>query len=131
MAYLVKCSLCGRNVSNECEACPNCGHNIKRELQIKEREKKNKWKEQGLCEECGNNEFMEVEDKNSTGHGSSIMSWTFYKMAKCASCGWIDRDNCKYQTVSADKMWYVNELTYNQTRGHGTWWGLRKKKLSK
>jgi len=31
MAELVKCSLCGRDVSSECKTCPGCGHNISKE----------------------------------------------------------------------------------------------------
>ena len=123
MAYLVKCSLCGRDVSNECNSCPGCGHNVKSELYMKEREKKDKWKEQGLCEECGNNEFIEVDEIKSIGYGVTEF-WTYYKRAKCASCGWIDTNNSNYHF---DKDM---EKNYNRTNGHGTWWGLRKKKIS-
>ena len=58
MAELVKCSLCGRDVSSECRACPNCGHNVANELHQKKAEKeriqKENWEKQGLCPECGN-----------------------------------------------------------------------------
>ena len=40
MAYLVKCSLCNRDVSNECNSCPGCGHNVAREVRQKEFEMK-------------------------------------------------------------------------------------------
>ena len=33
MASLVKCSVCGREVSSGCTSCPNCGHNVAIELQ--------------------------------------------------------------------------------------------------
>jgi len=39
MAYLTKCSLCGRNVSSECNSCPGCGHNVALEVRQKEFEK--------------------------------------------------------------------------------------------
>ena len=28
MAYLVKCSLCNRDVSSVAKTCPGCGHNV-------------------------------------------------------------------------------------------------------
>jgi len=40
MAYLVKCSLCGRDVSSECNSCPGCGHNVAQEIRQKEFERK-------------------------------------------------------------------------------------------
>ena len=40
MAYLVKCSLCGRSVSNECRSCPGCGHNVANEIFKQEYSKK-------------------------------------------------------------------------------------------
>jgi len=39
MAYIVKCSLCGHDVSNECGSCPRCGNNVAAELARKERKK--------------------------------------------------------------------------------------------
>jgi len=39
MAYLTKCSLCGRDVSSECSSCPGCGHNVAFEMRQKEFEK--------------------------------------------------------------------------------------------
>ena len=40
MAYLTKCSLCGRDVSSECNSCPGCGHNVAKDVLQKEFEKK-------------------------------------------------------------------------------------------
>jgi DNA-directed RNA polymerase subunit RPC12/RpoP len=36
MAYLVKCSLCGRDVSSEAKACPGCGHDVAGDTRKKE-----------------------------------------------------------------------------------------------
>ena len=36
MAYLTKCSLCGRDVSSECNSCPGCGHNVASDVRRKE-----------------------------------------------------------------------------------------------
>jgi len=132
MAYLVKCSLCGRDVSSECISCPGCGHNVAVELHNKEFEKQKKWEEQGLCKKCGNNEFVEVKEQKSTGYGSpnKIMFWTYYKYAKCAACGVYDLYNYNYHIVSADSRYDGgnNGANYSKQWGNGTWWGARKQK---
>jgi len=45
MAYLVKCPLCGRDVSSEARSCPGCGHDVASELHKNDRqEMRNKTK---------------------------------------------------------------------------------------
>ena len=55
MEVLVKCSLCGRDVSSECQSCPGCGHNVAHELYQKEQERKEDLEKRGLCPLCGSN----------------------------------------------------------------------------
>ena len=89
MAQLVKCSLCGRSVSSEAKSCPGCGHNVASELYQKEREKKDKWEEQGLCRECGKNNFEQYEAPDYhyvPGLGNQHLCDRIYK--KCRACGW-------------------------------------------
>ena len=91
MAYLVKCSLCGRDVSNETKSCPGCGHDVAHEIYQKERKKKDAWEEQGLCGECGSNKFKkerELTDYTQYGSGISIRIY-----GKCIACGWKDKLN--------------------------------------
>ena len=133
MAVLVKCSLCGRDVSSECSACPGCGHNVAQELRVKENElrakeeeKKDMWEEQGLCRECGKNEFVEVEDSEC-----NILYTLHRKKAKCAACGWVDNYNYKYHIVSVDSRYSGVKgpnCNYSEIEGEGIWWGLRKRK---
>ena len=125
MANLVKCSLCGRNVSNECKACPGCGHDVARELRANENEKKKMWEELGLCRECGKNEFVEVK-KSEYVRGLYTLH---KKQAECATCGWIDDFNYNYHIVSDDPQYAGdNGVNYSKQGGNGTWWGLRKQK---
>ena len=93
MAELVKCSLCGRDVSSECRACPGCGHNVANELYQKkeeeERVQKENWKKKGLCEKCGNSVFQKKHVKEDYA-GGGIWERVY---AECIKCGWYDWSN--------------------------------------
>ena len=102
MAYLVKCSLCGRDVSSECKACPGCGHNVANELCQKkveeERIQRENWKKEGLCEKCGNSVFQKAfEIKDYSRFGEEVWERVY---AKCTKCGWDDRDENYEQTCT-------------------------------
>jgi len=80
MAYLVKCSLCGRDVSNECNSCPGCGHNVRFEV------RKDTLEKQGLCRECGSRNFKTYQEWHKDPYPG-----TNWKMKKCTECGWSKR----------------------------------------
>jgi len=112
MAYLVKCSLCGRNVSNESNACPGCGHNIAEELRKKQqqqdmqaREKlQETWKKEGLCHYCGSNEF----ESFSMYNGRTVR----IKCLKCAfTVNYADDRYPKYSCNLSNKSGTSQTLT--------------------
>jgi len=101
MAYLVKCSLCGRDVSSETHSCPGCGHDVAGELHQKAQQKeiqmkaqlKEKWVKDRLCHKCGNDKFERREL-----YGGLLV------FLKCIKCGWEivrdkDKSGCHDQQV--------------------------------
>ena len=122
MAYLVKCSLCGRDVSSEAKACPGCGHDVAGELQQKERdamqlkeeEQVRKWKQQGLCQRCGNNKFKLVKWEVGSSKND---------VPRCLIC--VDSKNKQYCS------W---RLQYETLNNNGNWikcpeWNIYKKHI--
>jgi hypothetical protein len=95
MARLVKCSLCGRDVSSEAKACPGCGHDVAGDMRKKEYEQKEKWKKQGLCGECGNAEFNRTQESFYNPIYRKYDGYHIY--AKCIKCGWVDSFNGIYK----------------------------------
>ena len=115
MAKLVKCSLCGHSVSSECNSCPSCGHNVADEI-------RQNWKEQGLCERCGNDSFVKYERPAYT----YIMRTRFGKniYAKCSACGDYDIEN--YIEVAEVSVPAEGYYAGTETYGKGLKFGLRK-----
>jgi len=114
MAKLVKCSLCGRDVSSECRLCPGCGHNVAHEI-------KQNWKAQGLCKKCGNDNFVKKNEPKYTFIALKKIGTRVY--AECTACG--DYDNVNYiEIVDTD-----NNEGYSigtEVHGQGLKFGLRK-----
>ena len=95
MAYLTKCSLCGRDVSSECSSCPGCGHNVARELQQKIQWEYKEWNP-GTSIRYGqrvdNSDGVLVDDKLNAlaKEGWEVHSWTTRRL------GMTDREDTKY-----------------------------------
>jgi len=91
---LINCPECKKQVSDSAKACPNCAFDVANYLLRKKIEQSKKWKEQGLCCECGNAEFV----KKKKPYFDSI--YRRYKgniiTVECAACGWEDRLNGYY-----------------------------------
>ena len=93
MAYdqLVKCSQCGRDISSDAKACPGCGNDVSRELQLMAAEQGKKWEEQGRCQQCGEADFV---TKSEAWYDPINRSYNGrQEHAECAACGWKDRLN--------------------------------------
>jgi len=104
VAYLVKCSLCGREVSNEARACPGCGHDVAQELRQKMYKQKEKWEEQGLCCECGNAKFI-IKREETYDPIYRAYRGGYKEHPVCEACGWKDPSN--YLGVSGSGQSYV------------------------
>ena len=99
MAYLVKCSLCGRDVSSVCKSCPGCGHDVARDFQKKETERKVSLIKRGLCPNCESSYFIE----NKTYEGEN--EFLGQKSCECIEfrCG-----SCKRLFKKSEKTLYVD-----------------------
>jgi len=116
MAYLVKCPLCGRSVSNECRSCPGCGHNVANEIFEKEYRKKQeeyeKWGAVESTNQCYDCSYRTDENyKNTYGsigtrcrywkkstYGGRICCSSYYKARWSIEAEWEQRR--KYEEES-------------------------------
>jgi DNA-directed RNA polymerase subunit RPC12/RpoP len=71
MTYLIKCPCCNTEVDGDCESCPNCQHNIKKDLIEKD-----------ICPKCG-------KKADWSYYPHSIEADSKYGICKCPHCDYI------------------------------------------
>ena len=89
MASLVKCPLCGRQVSSKCNSCPGCGHNVAHELVQREVKRGDDLLKQNICPKCNNRNWTTYLFSTPADWERKIGMSNQYSR-KCSKCGWKD-----------------------------------------
>lgn len=63
---MIKCIDCGKEISTRTQACPHCGCPTEQTIETRQKEFVAKYKETHTCKQCGNNNYVPLEQPDGT-----------------------------------------------------------------